>query len=248
MVTRIAVACLLLGLGAVMLYGHFSTPTKTHQAHYCATSSTAFLSASDLGAFDRIVDSDFASLDIGPRIGAGTPGAGAPDYERQYLAGRLVGYIADVAVTGPDRADEDRIAKSFHYSTGKWPLVPLTGKVVQDNAGLLEFYQTNWQFESPTAAVHYVDANERSAKMSAASIANGGGPQSQFAAAPAYGDEEQSTLGPADGTHEYVVSVTLAAGSHAIELVFRGGSASQLGAYDTFVREALNHLQLACAK
>jgi hypothetical protein len=70
----------------------------------------------------------------------------------QWRAAQLHGWIAVIAVTGPDRASEDEYAKSLGYKIGRFPLVPLVGPVVAHNPGILEVYQTNTEYQSAAGA------------------------------------------------------------------------------------------------
>jgi hypothetical protein len=110
----------------------------------CATVDAAFLQAADLpGDFQTIVDDPFSSSPFARHGLSGS--ASRPDIS-DFKSGRLWGRIATVAVNGPDRASEDAVARSYNYTVGKFPLVPLEGPVVLHNPGVLEVYQTNSEF------------------------------------------------------------------------------------------------------
>lgn len=80
------------------------------------------------------------------------------------------GWIAEVAVDGPDRAAEDAIARSLGYSIGKLPLVPLVGPVVEHNPGVLEVYQTNTVYRSVAGASDFMADLAADAKLAETTV------------------------------------------------------------------------------
>ena len=123
----------------------------------CATADGAYLDRAHpplSGSFDSLAEQRFTAPPLeGHNAGGGrSPGPAISDWR----AARLRGWIARIAVTGPDRASEDRYAESLGYQVGSFPLVPLVGPVVEHNPGILEVYQTNTEYQSATGARDYM--------------------------------------------------------------------------------------------
>jgi hypothetical protein len=128
------------------------TPTAS-----CATADSAYLNASHAplsGAFDSLADQRFT---VPPLEGHHVGGVPSPRLAiSDWRAARLRGWIARIAVTGPDRVSEDQYAKSLGYTVGRFPLVPLVGPVVKHNPGILEVYQTDTEYRSASGASDYM--------------------------------------------------------------------------------------------
>jgi hypothetical protein len=123
----------------------------------CATADGAYLDAARAplsGSFDSLADQRFTVPPLeGHHVGGGTsPRLAISDWR----AARLRGWIARIAVTGPDRVSEDYYAESLGYTVGRFPLVPLVGPVVKHNPGILEVYQTNTEYRSAAGARDYM--------------------------------------------------------------------------------------------
>ena len=196
---------LLIGVGAIRSYEGLSMSGQP-----CALGITAFLNGASVQGFTLAADRTITSLPFG--IEGGTPSQG-------FQSARSLAYINDVALESPYRQQEDAVASSLGYTVGRWPLVPLTGQVVRDNAGVLELTQTNWAFSDAAAAASFFSLLER----------NAGGvvgvPVQWFDVR--LGDGAfgyTSSEGPNDGLHERVVVVTVRLGSALIQLNARGGS------------------------
>jgi hypothetical protein len=137
--------------------GSAPRPATVTPAVSCATADSAYLNASHAplsGAFDSIADQRFT---VPPLEGHHVGGAGPPRLAiSDWRASRLRGWIARIAVTGPDRVSEDQYAKSLGYTAGRFPLVPLVGTVVKHNPGILEVYQTDTEYRSVSGAGDYM--------------------------------------------------------------------------------------------
>jgi hypothetical protein len=202
----------------------------------CATQSNLYLQVSDLGAFDVITDQTYQRAPFhGQRAGA-TP----LPFVTSFLTGRLRGYVADLAVTGPYRKSEDDFARSLGYPIGKWPLVPLQGPVVQANPGLLEVYQTNWVFTSEQGATAYMGHVRSSIAIDPNGIEIH--PTGVGTSVVSY----DSTLGPADALHERVINIASRQGKVVVQIAFQGGQGLSENAVVSLMQTALLRLATAC--
>lgn len=123
----------------------------------CATVDSAYLDVARAplsGSFDSLADQRFTSPPLGGHH-IGVVASAGPAISG-WQAARLRGWIARIAVTGPDRASENQYAKSLRYKVGRFPLVPLVGPVVKHNSGILELYQTNTEYQSAAGAISYI--------------------------------------------------------------------------------------------
>jgi hypothetical protein len=139
----------------------------TSPAVSCATADGAYLDVAHpplSGSFETIVDQRFRSSPLGAFHYGPVPASDLAVSE--WRAERLHGWIAVIAVTGPDRPSEDRYAESLKYTVGRFPLVPLVGPVVQHNSGILEVYQTNTEYEAGAGASSYMKELAASAQQS----------------------------------------------------------------------------------
>jgi hypothetical protein len=128
------------------------TPTAS-----CATADSAYLDGTHAplsGSFDSLVDQRFTVSPLEGHHVGGVASAGLAISD--WRAARLRGWIARIAVSGPDRVSENRYAESLGYSVGRFPLVPLVGPVVEHNSGILEVYQTNTEYHSASGASDYI--------------------------------------------------------------------------------------------
>lgn len=73
-----------------------------------------------------------------------------------YRDGRLKGYLANVAISGPDRASEDAWARIHNYPLQRLPYVPLSGAVVAHASRILEMYEFVAVYDSPKGAGAFV--------------------------------------------------------------------------------------------
>jgi len=143
-----------------------------------------------------------------------------PPFMANFVGLRQRGLIADIAVRGKYRVEEDQISAKLHYSPGPWPLVPLTGSIVQDNpTRTLEFYQSNWTFRTSSAASAWL-------AQARGSMAHRQDPVRPLDE-PNIGDESLgfvSTLGPDDRQHERQVTLAARFDNVDIQLSVQGGS------------------------
>jgi hypothetical protein len=76
---------------------------------------------------------------------------------RKYSCGSYYGFIARIALKGKFRAENNASARAAGYPIGKWPYVPLTGRIISAlPRGVLEIYEGAYRFTSPAAAAAYV--------------------------------------------------------------------------------------------
>jgi hypothetical protein len=132
--------------------GAAGQPTLSRRAP-CAVQRGAFLSSRDLGAFAILHRSVFRTSPFSVFVPAGSrlPVIAA------FVGGAGVGLIADTALTGRYRRENDRIARARGFKPMKWPLVPLTGDIVRENPeSVLEVYQSNYVYASAAAAAQHL--------------------------------------------------------------------------------------------
>ena len=217
----------------------------------CATFDSAYLSNDQLGGnFQVIVDQKFTAA---PAAAHSHPVGTPPPQISQWLSGKLMGWIATIAVDGPDRPAEDALARSLGDTVGKWPLVPLSGAVVEHNPGILEVYQANDIFSSAEGAQDYFSDLSRSAadaetttitvgtttKPRAARLGVSGGDQS-------FGDQTPRWMDPTIGMTETYVSLGVRVGVTVVQLTVQGGSTVGLPEALTLVNHALARLAASC--
>jgi hypothetical protein len=158
------------------------------------------------------------------------PGSGPdPAAISAWQAARLRGWIAEIAVDGPDRAAEDAIARSLGYTVGKLPLVPLVGPVVQHNLGVLEIYQTNTAYNSAAGATDFMGDLAGSARLAETTIVTEGGHlEPSGHALPLNGGdedvayEEPGFMGP-QGATETFFTFAVRLGSYVTQLTVQSG-------------------------
>jgi hypothetical protein len=217
----------------------------------CATSDGAYLSIAQLGgSFEVIVDQRFtASPATNHHQSVGTPSPQVSD----WISGRLTGWIADIAVNGPDRPAQDALARSLGDTVGKWPLVPLSGPVVIHNPGVLEVYQTNDVFGSIAGAEDYFSDLSQSAKEAesvsitvgtaikppAVPVEISGGDQS-------FGDQTPEWVDPTVGITERYVSFGVRIGVTVVQLTVQGGSHVSLTQALVLLNETMAHWASSC--
>jgi hypothetical protein len=126
-------------------------------ASSCATADSAYLDAAHAplsGSFDSFANQRFTVPPLESHHVGGVQSLGLAISD--WRAARLRGWIARIAVAGPDRASEDKYAESLGYRVGRFPIVPLVGPVVEHNPGVLEVYQTNTEYHSASGARGYM--------------------------------------------------------------------------------------------
>lgn len=242
-VATVAGVVCLTSIGACDSTGPFSSA--------CATSGSAYLSSSMLpGAFQVIVDQSFAEA---PAALHRLPGAPSIAAVTDWTSGRLVGWIATIAVNGPDRPSENALARSLGESVGRFPLVPLSGPVVEHNPRVLEIYETNDVFSSTNGAENYYSellgsANEAEtvtitengiAKPRAHALTVTGGDQS-------FGDETPGWMDPKLGMTETDIAVGVVIGATVVQFTVQGGAALVPSEALGLLNQALRQIAKAC--
>jgi hypothetical protein len=114
------------------------------------------------GTFEQFLSEDLGTAPV--KGGVSSSGLAAT-VRSTYVAGHIDGYLAEAAISGPDRAAEDAYARSLGYQIGKWPLLPLTGTVVTHNHGVLEVYQEDLVFRTSAGAAAMASIYQRSAAL-----------------------------------------------------------------------------------
>jgi len=73
------------------------------------------------------------------------------------VCGEFNGFIANIALTGIYRQENNEQARKLGYAPGTWPITPLSGQIIQQNPHrVLEIYVTLFQFKSAPVAAQYV--------------------------------------------------------------------------------------------
>jgi hypothetical protein len=174
-----------------------------------------------------------------PTIGRGSaPGASPPAYVSDYRAGRIAGYLANIAVSGPDRSQLDADARSLGYQVGKWPLVPLVGPVVQHNPGLLETYVTVLAFRSAAGSRSWMSFE--SASFGLANYTVLASPDSRVAIAV------EGILGVNDGLHEHILIYEVPIANTVLELAYQGGFGLSEASVASQTETAIERFAKAC--
>lgn len=211
-------------------------PDSSHGTMGCAIASSAYLQTSELGSFDVITDQTYKR----PPFHGQREGITPQPYVRLFQTGRLRGYIADLAVTGPYRKSEDDFARSLGYPIGKWPVVPLQGMVVEGDPGLLEVYQTNWIFTSTEGAAAYLRHIQSSISIDPNGVEIH--PQGVGSVVVAY----RSTLGPPDAQHERLINIASQQGNVVVQVAFQGGQGLTEQQVVPLMQIALRRLGQSC--
>ncbi len=241
MVGRRVVATLLVtGLGAGVAVGfgvtravHHDGTSPLSQAKAptdCALSLASFLPADAMPGFTPMVNESLESK--------GAPAAHASSYK----GGWIHGSIASKALAGPDRADEDAYARSLGYTVGKWPLVPLVGKVVADTPGILEVYEKHYAFSSAADATQMIQGFRASVSSDSQAHAI-----DTRVFGPTWAGGLRSVLGPNDGRHELIIQTIEQVGTHVVELAFQGGAGLTPESVVPLVQTATTRFAAACS-
>ena len=127
--------------------------TNPQRPVLCELSPLAALGRVDLPGFSQTVNEVTSTAPIKDGAAGGETDALVTDFE----GGRLVGFLADVAIDGPDRPLEDAYDRSLGYTPGLYPLVPLSGAIVHDAPGVLEIYEFVATYRSPQGASEFTD-------------------------------------------------------------------------------------------
>jgi hypothetical protein len=241
-------------LTAVLLFGaciETGCATNVATAGACSTSDSAYLDGSHLsGSYQTIVDQRFTqSPEAAHHLPAGTP----PPQISEWLSGRLKGWIATIAVSGPDRPAEDEAARSLGYNVGKWPLVPLSGPVVQHNPGILEIYETHDAFSTTEAAQAFFQDLKKSAEEAEnVTVTEPGGtkpppaPLTLSAGDSSFGDVTPSWTSSTAGMSERYLAYTVRIGTVVVQLTVQGGASTQPSDGLALLHQALSRLGMSC--
>jgi hypothetical protein len=244
----------LAGLVAVVLWSaavEVGCATNAASSASCSTGDSAYLDGSQLsGGYQTIVDQRFTESPLAAhRLPVGTP----PAQISEWLSGRLKGWISTIAVSGPDRPTEDETARSLGYDIGKWPLVPLSGPVVQHNPGILEIYETHDAFSAIEGAQAFFQALEQSALFSEkVSVIEPGGtkpsaaPLAVSAGDSSLGYETPSWTSSTAGMNEQYLFFVVRIGAVVVQLTVQGGAATQPRAGLALLNQALSRLGTSC--
>jgi hypothetical protein len=132
-----------------------ATRTSAATQAGCGTAPRFLPTQSELPGFTRYVQ----YLDMG---WPGSSIAGHPNtFELHYVCGEFNGFIANIALTGIYRQENNEQARKLGYAPGTWPITPLSGQIIQQNPHrVLEIYVTLFQFKSAPVAAQYVAAGK----------------------------------------------------------------------------------------
>jgi hypothetical protein len=174
-------------------------------------------------------------------IGRGSPpGVSPPAYVSDYQAGRMVGYVANIAVTGLDRPGLNAAARSLGYQIGKWPLVPLVGPVVQHNPGLLETYVTVVVFKSTAGSRSWLSF--KSMSFAQAGYTTLTSPNNRIAISV------EGILGNNDGIHEHILIHEVPLANTVLQLAYQGGSGLSQAEVAAETNTAIGRFVQACGQ
>lgn len=227
-ITALAASLLLGGIaGELYLYLQRSNGTAAPPG-LCALGDNTYASPPLTGQFEKSVDMRMASL---PFIRTG----GAA---RTFQGGRQIGYLAEVAISGPDRPAEDAHSRTLHYSIGKLPLIPLQGAVVVHNPGPLEYYETHLAFSSETGARAFLDIIRHSQ-----STVPHLHPQDVWV-----GDGSVAWLSDnaGDPNTETAAYIDVVSGGTVIQLTLKGGESTSFTPLPSLATSAINNIAEAC--
>jgi len=202
----------------------------------CSTAVSVFLTRRDLGAFTVMVNRTYTQ----PPWKGGGIGQAAPDFVTEYLQGRLMGYIANIALHGPDVPAEKAREHRIGY-VGKWPLVPLEGPIVRDNRGLLEVYETVQSFKAWRAAATWVSTYR--------TYSGKPYPYSHWISAPQGARDSVAwagTMGPPRPGTEHDVYYNARYGSTVLEMAFQGGASVNVQFVKPYWLKAAHRLVSVC--
>jgi len=213
---------------------HHKISERAAPDHFCAVQSGAFLTARDLGNFTEFVQQRFEHP---PFFGRNSHAA----FVSEFRVAKFEGFLANLSVHGPYRQAEDAAARALGYRIGRWPLVPLTGRVVRDNGGPLEVYQTNWSFASPNGASAWLRALRGSTGGTSGSVVE--------PIRVRIGDESYAYRSHRlhdDGTHETAIGIDVRHGIIVLTVLVQGGQSIIAANTESLVRKALADIKLTC--
>lgn len=202
----------------------------------CLMSPAALISQAQLTAFTDVVTQRLN----GPPIPGGIPAAVAT-FSNDYVGGRLVGFVANIAIQGPDRPLEDAYARSLGYPPGRIPLVPLSGAIVRDSPGLLEVYESVYVYGSESQADSLARLLHQSLLVGGSHVAIAGVPADDGYFLPA------PTTGP-NPPYESAFQVVAVANTSVLRVSLQGGSELTVTDAAQITREAVARMGLACPR
>lgn len=202
--------------GAVLLIVAACGPTSANTATGCRVARNAILTAADLPSYTQFVAVPRMEPPVRPAPGSPLP------LQRQYICGSFYGFIADPALRGRYRQEDDTRARRLGYTVGKWPLVPLTGSIVtQLRHQVLEIYEGLYQFTSPRAVAAFL--SEQSGPGTRARLVRGF-PDKKLPIQPLPGAIVIAhTLGPQPSVFEHSIFIGVPIGNFALTLSIQGG-------------------------
>jgi hypothetical protein len=125
-------------------------PTTATQA-ICGAARRFLPTQSELSGFTQYVQ--YPTMEWPGSSAAGHPNV----FQLQYVCGEFNGFIANIALSGVYRQENNEQARKLGYAPGKWPITPLSGQIIKQNPHrVLEIYVTLFQFKSANVAVQYV--------------------------------------------------------------------------------------------
>lgn len=220
-----------LGLAVGLVWQGYADPLLPMP---CEASEAAGFAASDLSGFvlmgSNLLSSPGMGIDRDPAIAS------------EFRAGRTSGFLASVALQPAYRQFEDDVARRLGYHVGTWPLVPLTGPVVQDHSGPLEIYLTVEVFRSSAAPKQLLQV----IRASGGGTDQPGHPVTLGLSYPYYA--YATTMGPDDGTNEHDIGGVVQVENVLVQVDVRGGVGVGQGDLARLLLLELNKLNQQCNK
>jgi hypothetical protein len=190
--------------------------TSSPRASSASASSSCASLAADLEKLPQLKDFE---LYVDDRLTTypwhGLPQVAPPAFVTHFKSERFIGFLSSVALSGAYRQDEDQQARALGYPIGKWPYVPLEGKVVAGVPGVLEVY---------VYVYHFWQSSDATAFLDFARTDNLDPSYHSTSAIPGFVGFAH-VFGPDDGQHEHIVTMMDTQGPAAVMLQFQGGAA-----------------------
>jgi hypothetical protein len=132
----------------------------------------------------------------------------------QYVCGQYDGFAGNDIMYGKYRAENNALARSLGYQTGKWPLLPVVGQVISALPhGLFEAYEEAYQFRTTAAAAAWL-ASARWEPVP---------PKNMAVSLPTNFIARAGVAGKDDGTHEHGIGISGQIGATVLVVSFHGG-------------------------
>lgn len=222
-----ALAVTLLALAVTGCSGAASSSVMARQAVTtasqagCSIRQRDFVSAASLPSYTEFLSLGKTALPVQSQINHPL------SFQRQYACGEFEGFVTNLALTGTYRQQNNARARQLGYTLGKWPLVPLTGPIVAQQAHrVLEIYEGVYEFASPTSAAAFLrteSGGSQAGIVAGLARAVAAHPLSVRPAAGAVVTER--LLGPQRSSDEHAIYTGLQIKDFAITLSFQGGQA-----------------------